>query len=245
MDNREARALLGLHRAGDGENDPRLAEAKKQAAADPDLTSWLREEQELDRVIGEKLASIPVPADLRARIISRAVPLPVTRASWRRPTLLAAAAVVALAALFGSWHGPFSPAASLADYRAEMVDFISVRPTLGLETADLARINGFLAKSGAPSQFNIPQPLRSLEPVGCQKLRFRGHDVALICFQRESGKLAHLFVVNKAALRGLQKKPQFAAEDKWMTATWADGDHGYLLTVQGDQSAAEKYLRDI
>ncbi|HZE57880.1 MAG TPA: hypothetical protein VE031_08500 [Chthoniobacterales bacterium] len=152
--------------------------------------------------------------------------------------------VVALAVLFGSWRGPFKPAASLADYRDEMVSFISLKPTLGLETSDLTRINDFLAKSGAPSQLELPPPLRRLEPVGCRTLRFRGQDVALVCFRRESGKTAHLFVVNRAALRGLRAKPQFAVQGEWTTATWIKGDHVYLLTVQGDQSTTEKYISD-
>ena len=244
MDNREARSFLSVHRPGEDPGDARIAEAKKQAAAEPELAQWWTEEQELDRAIGAKLAAVPVPSDLRARLTSRPIPVLGASRDWRRAALAAAAVAVALAVLFGSWRGTFKPAASLADYRDEMVSFISLKPTLGLETSDLTRINDFLAKSGAPSQLELPPPLRRLDPVGCRTLRFRGQDVALVCFRRESGNIAHLFVVNRAALRGLRAQPQFAAQGEWTTATWVKGDRAYLLTVQGDKSAAEKYIRD-
>ena len=245
MDKNEARSFLSVHRPGENSSDERMAEAEKLAASDPELARWWKEDQELDRAIAGALAAAPVPSDLRARLISPSVARPLRRTSWRRPALLAAAAIITLAAIFGFWRGPFGSNASLASYREEMVRFISPRPTLGLETADLTRINEFLAKSGAPSQFEIPQPLLNLEPVGCQKFRFRGHDVALVCFRREGGKILHLFVINRTALRGFSVEPQYASTGGWMTATWANGDYGYLLTVQGDQSTTEKYIRNI
>jgi anti-sigma factor RsiW len=245
MDKHAARSFLSVHRPGETPAEDRIAEAEKMAAADPELARWWQEDQELDRAIAVALAETPVPSDLRAKLISNTVPLFVAKRSWRRPAFLAAAAIVALAALFGLWRGPFKPAPSVADYRAEMVNFLAQEWTLGLKSKDLAQIHNFLAESGAPSQFEIPVRLRELEPIGCRKLQFHGQDVALVCFRRQSGKEAHLFVIKRGAVRGLPIQPQFAPEDGWMTAAWTTGDHGYLLTVQGDQNAAEQYIRDI
>lgn len=209
MESREARSFLGLHRAGEAASDPRLRDAEAQAAADPELAAWWNEEQELDRAIAAKLAAAPVAAGLKARLVSKAVPRALPQRTWQRAALLAAAVIIALAVLFGSWRGPFQPAASLADYRDEMVGFIKVTPTLELETSDITRIKGFLEKSGAPSQFDMPVALRKLDPIGCRTLRFRGHDVALICFKRGDGRIAHLLVLNRANLSGLGgKTPQ-------------------------------------
>jgi hypothetical protein len=245
MDRREARSILSLHRADEPVNDERLAQAKELAAKDPELARWWVEDHEIDDAIATQLAAIPVPTDLKERLLSAAMPLPTPQRHWRRPILLAAAAIVALAALFGLWRGPFKSAPSLADYRNEMVRFISVWQPLDLETSDLARINDFLEKSGAPSGFDIPQQLRSLEPVGCRKLRFRGKDVALICFKQGGAQVAHLFVINRNAVRGLDAKPQFTAQGKWTTAGWTKDHHCYLLLVEGGHTAAEKYTRDI
>jgi hypothetical protein len=183
-----------------------------------------------------------VPADLKARVISRAKPPAAPQSRWRRKALLAGAAIVVLAVLFGLWKRPFKPAASLADYRAEMVRFFSVWQPLDLETNNLTNINKFLAKSGAPSGFDIPQPLRDLEPVGCTKLRFRGEDVAVICFKRGNGKVAHLFVINRKAIDGVRPSPNFANQGRWATAAWVKGDCDYLLTLQGDQREAAKLI---
>jgi hypothetical protein len=242
MDKRKARAILSLHRADDIAYDKRFAEAKELAAGDPELARWWAEDQGLDDAISRKLAAVAVPADLKAQLLSRAMPHPLPARSWRGPSLLAAAAIVALAVLFGLWHGPFKSAPSLADFRDEMVSFISLRPSLGLETRDLTQINVFLEKSGAPSGFDIPEPLRRLQPVGCRSLRFRGEDVALICFKRGGGQVAHLFVVKRAAIRGVGAEAHFATQGDWTSAAWRKGDYVYLLALQGDQSSAEKYI---
>lgn len=242
MDRREARSILSLHRANEPVNDERFAQAKELAAKDLELARWWVEDQEIDDAIATQLASVPVPEDLKARITSRAKSPAMPQSRWRRPALLAAAAILMLAVLFGLWKRPFKPPASLADYRAEMVRFFSVWQPLDLETNNLNDINEFLAKSGAPSEFDIPQPLRDLEPIGCTKLRFRGEDVAVICFKRGNGKVAHLFVINRKAIQGVGPSPNFANQGNWATAAWVKGDCDYLLTVQGDQREAAKLI---
>jgi hypothetical protein len=242
MDRREARSILSLHRTDEPVNDERFAQAKELAAIDPELARWWVADQEVDDAIATQLASVPVPAELKARVISHAEPQAAPQSRWRRSALFAAAAIVVLAVLFGLWKRPFKPAASLTDYRAEMVRFFNVWQPLDLETNNLTDINRFLAKSGAPSGFDIPQPLRDLEPIGCTKLRFRGEDVAVICFKRGNGKVAHLFVINRKAIQGVGPSPTFANQASWATAAWVKGDCDYLLTVQGDQREAAKLI---
>jgi len=75
-------------------NDERFAEAKELAAKDPELAQWWTEDQAIDDTITEKLASIPVPARLRTRLISTAMPRVARRGHWGRSVVLAAAALV-------------------------------------------------------------------------------------------------------------------------------------------------------
>jgi hypothetical protein len=57
--------------------------------------------------------------------------------------------------------------------------------------------------------------------------------------------MAHLLVIDRAALRGFNKdRPEFAEHHGWMTAAWTEGDAGYLLAVEGDRSAVEQFLSD-
>jgi hypothetical protein len=246
MDKREAPAFLSLYRAGENADDPRFAEAEAIAAADPELARWWAQEQELDDAIASKLAAVPVPADLKARLLNaRTTLLQATRRSWQLPAFLAAAAIMMVAALFGLGRGTFRPINSLAEYRDEMLSFVKVDPPLELETNDFTRINEFLRRASAPSDPKMPQALQKLAPVGCRVLRFRGHDVTLICFKREDGRIAHLFIIDRSVLPGLRSLPQFTTQGEWETAAWANGNRAYLLALQGDQRAAEKFMTDI
>ncbi len=248
MDNREAHSILSLHRPEEPALDEgRLQEALRKVEADPELAQWWKTEQELDRLIAAKLGSTAVPADLRARILSgEPRQIMAVRSSWRRTLLAAAATIVVLGVLFSSWRGPFQPAVSLAEYRDEMVSFIKVPPRLELESSDLARLNNFLEAAHAPAPFALPKNLQAYEPLGCRVLRFREHDVSLVCFKVRGNRLAHLFVIDAKTVpnAGRASAPLFAAEKDWMTATWAENGHAYLLAVQGDRAAVEKFLGD-
>ena len=241
------RGILSVHRGHESEAiDPRFAEARGKAESNSGLTQWWEREKEVDRMIGAKLASVAVPADLKARLISRqkiAAPL---RSRWTRAALLAAACLVALGVFYGSWRGPFRPAFALADYRDEMVGFIKVDPTLEMKSPDLAQVEDWLQKNRAPSELVLPKKLQELEPIGCRTLRFRGRDVALICFKRKEGGLLHLFVVHHTAVPGVKEsgRPQVAAQRDWMTAAWREGEMIYLMAAQGDRPAIESYLAD-
>jgi hypothetical protein len=241
MDDVEVRSILGAYRAGE---DARFQEAIKRAEADPDLARWWADEQALDRIIEAKLLSTEAPSDLEERLLSRGK---IGGARWnnrRRLITLAVAAVVVLAAFFGSWKGPFQPAASLADYRDEMISFVKVEPTLELQSTQLSHVTDWLQKSGAASQLEIPKELQKLTPLGSRILRFRGHDVALICFRRPEGDLVHLFVIDRAALPKFSRAGghQVSSEEKWTAAAWPEDDKVYLLVVEGDHELLERFL---
>jgi len=243
MDKRQARLLLSIHRPGEKTDDPRVAEAEAMAAADPELASWWSEDQELDDVIATKLAAVPVPGDLRTRLVkTHSIQLPLSRWSWRNPALFVAAAIILVATFFGWWRESVKPRTSLADYRDEMVSFIRIDPPLELETNDFSRIKNFLQKPGAPSEADVPPALQRLPLLGCRTLRFRGHDVALICFKQEDGRVAHLLVIDRPALPELKGERQYATVGEWTTVAWATGDRAYLLAVQGDRNAAEQLM---
>jgi len=245
MDKREARSLLSVHRPGEKATDPRVAEAEAMAAADPELAHWWAEDQKLDDVIATKLAEVPVPGDLRARLKqARSIPLPAAQSNWRKPALFAVAAIILLATFFGWQRGVFQTGASLADYRDEMVSFIRIDPPLELETNDFNRIKSFLQKSGAPSEANMSPAMQKLPLLGCRTLRFRGHDVALVCFNQGNGRVAHLLVIDHAAIPELDAKRQYATLGEWTTVAWVTGDRAYLLAVQGDRNAAEQLMTD-
>ena len=246
MDNHEARSILSAYRAGESlGGDARFEDALHEAERDPALAQWWDEEQELDRVIADKFQGGKIPAGLKARLLEpNLIHLP-TRASWPRRIALLAASIVLLAVFFGSWRGLFQPANSLADYRDEMVSFVRLDPALDLKTAQLARVTEFLKERAAPNELEMPPGLQQMEPVGCRTLRYRGADVALVCFRRADGNLVHLFVIERPGMGkslASRQEPKFAAAGEWMTASWTRGGHVYLLAAKGDHDAIAKYF---
>lgn len=90
----------------------------------------------------------------------------------------------------------------------------------------------------------MPPAMQKLPLFGCRTLRFRGHDVALICFNQGDGRVAHLLVIDRAALPDLDAKRQYATLGEWTTVAWVTGDRAYLLAVQGDRNAIEQLVTD-
>jgi hypothetical protein len=164
---------------------------------------------------------------------------------WRRGILpVAALAVVMLAFLF-TWTRSIGPRPSLADFRDEMVSFAKIDPSLEMKSNQLSDLTSWLETSHSMSGVVIPAKLKNMEPVGCRVLRYRAHDVGLICFRRANGKLLHLFVMNQEAFPRVsdRSRPKFSGEGEWMTAAWSEGEHIYLLAAQSDQPTLESYLK--
>ncbi len=245
MDNSQARALLGLwRRPEDNDADPQLAEARQLSENDHALRQHWLDERQLDQAIAGKLEATSIPADLRARLLESRTVVRHRGFRWSRALAYAAAAVVVLGVFFSSWRGPFQPNVSLADYRDEMVGFIRIAPNLAMETHDLSHIQSWLAQKGNFSALTVPSHLQKMEPLGCRMLRFRGSDVALICFRRESDSLVHLFVVDRKTFPRLRSShdPIMGINGSWRTATWEKDGKVYLLTVQGDEDLLRRYL---
>lgn len=121
MNSAEAKKILLLYRGQIDESDPQFAEALAQAKRDPDLTEWVRRQNESYRAIQAKFSQIEPPADLRDKIVRRhPVPFPRQRIS---PALLKIAAAISLfAAGAVSWpylHRP-QPQALLAQIGTEI-----------------------------------------------------------------------------------------------------------------------------
>ncbi|HVI81448.1 MAG TPA: hypothetical protein VM717_01775 [Chthoniobacterales bacterium] len=166
----------------------------------------------------------------------------VPRRTWNFIFLVAAAALLLAAFLF--WMNPPRAPVSLADYRDEMISFVKVAPNLEMQSKQLSEVMDFLDKESAPSRFAIPEKVRAMEPAGCRVLRFHGHNVTLVCFWRKDGGLLHLFVMDRAALPNLpdRKDAKYSAQNGWTTAAWNEGDHTFLIAVQGDLQLIEQLL---
>ncbi len=246
MDSQEARAILGVYREGCGITDQRFEQALKQTEVDLELNRWWTEEQTLDRIISAKIQSTHIPAGLKERLAAVPRPEPARSFKWQRAALLAAALFIALAVFFRAARTAPAARGSLADYSDEMVSFVKVDPSLELKSSELPRLTNFLQKAGAPSSLQLPKPLQNMPPVGCRTLRFRGHDVALICFHSGDGRLLHMFVLNRSAFPEMRPGdgPRYSSQGEWTTATWVQGNEIYMVTMQGDRTQLQNHVFD-
>lgn len=112
MNSAEAKKILLLYRGQIDESDPQFAEALAQAKRDPELTEWVRRQNESYRAVQAKFSQIEPPVDLRDKIV-RQRPVSFFRPHTSPALLKIAAAIALFAAGAVSWsylhHPPPGP----------------------------------------------------------------------------------------------------------------------------------------
>jgi len=247
MDEQQARLILQAYRPDDEDKaDPHFGEALQETVRNPALARWFAEEQAFDRAMAAHLDAMPAPFGLKTRILAQAAP-PVSsrKMSWAVGLATLGAFLFLVGQLIGLWRSLAPASSPLRNYAHEMVSFVRLPPPLEIESKDLGAIQNWLARKEVIS-VEVPSRLAALEPVGCRVLSFNGHAVTLICFHRDGNRLAHLFVVDRAAFPKLKPGagPIFSSKGEWTTATWAEKNRVYMIAVQGDAAAVQRYLPD-
>ncbi len=253
MNPERAKEVLLLYRPGtDDEADPECLEALEFIRQDPELEQWFEQRQAVSEALRLRFRQIPVPAGLQEQILSER-PAHIEIRRLRRPAMLAVA-LAALALLVGLsvvWLRP-NPQDTFTIYRERMMSF-AVRGsyTMDLDSSSLAQIQSYLAGHRAPADYVLPVALTGSNAVGCALVTWQGSKVSMICYRTgkplEPGTPSDLwlFVVDRKALKDAPQRgpPELVRfRDRWITASWANGNKVYLLGVEGDQSTIRKYL---
>jgi len=245
MDKQEAKQVLQALRPQDlGTNKPDVIEALGFVASDPELKAWWEAQQAFDRRVAAKLKEVPLPADLRATILTGRKIEPFTPQP-RLSLWLAAAAVVAILCVAGtsmqiSAFGPLPR----TEYTAAILPLLNDdAPALGMTSSDQDKIAAWLKERNAPMG-TLPTKMTALSTVGCQKFVVHGHTVSLICFVMAGGGIAHLFIVDQQALSDppANNSPEFNQVQGWSTAAWSDGRMSYLLATEAGPDALKQLL---
>jgi hypothetical protein len=249
MDNKEAKFILSAYRPDDQDvGDPRFAEALEQARRDSFLQRWFEESVGFDAAMTEKLATTPVPSDLRESILTG---VKVTRAPhwknrWRK---WAIAAAVVLSATLGVliWHN--TRPAPVAGWQLQALDAIlssiarneSHFDVISRNPADLVK---WLRANYAPSGKKLPHHLDKLPSIACKTFFWGGKPVSLICFTLPEGRAIHLVMTNVSAEsdRAIKHKAKVIQQGHWATATWREGDMIYMLALEGSRDELRSYL---
>jgi hypothetical protein len=245
MDKQEAKRALQALRPQDLNTDkPNVIEALVFVESDPELKAWWETQQTFDRRVAAKLKEVPLPADLRATILTGRKIEPL-RPQPRLSLWLAVAAVVAILCVAGtsmqiSAFGPLPR----TEYAAAILPLLKDNaPALGMTSPDHDKIAAWLKERNAPMG-TLPAKMAALPTVGCQKFVVHGHNVSLICFVMAGGGIAHLFIVDQRALSDPPRNnsPEFDQVQSWSTAAWSDGRMSYLLATEAGPDALKQLL---
>lgn len=240
MSNQEAKFLLSAYRPnGHDAGDPALAAALAQARGDPALALWLEREQAHGAVVAAKLRQMAPPPGLREAILSGArASRPARR---RQPVWWAAAAAVVLFLSLGAWWhlAPIS-GASLEEYA---VNFVDRGFRLQKRGADVAALKSWLVEQRGPLPGVLPPEFSRLHALGCRTLAFQGHEVSLVCFERD-GREFHVFVARRESLRdgGEEPAPRFLDRGKLVAATWTDAKNRYVVVSDATLDTLKRVL---
>ena len=245
MDSQQAKEILLRYRPGvDDATDPSIVDALSQLERDPELAGWFEKLQAADDAIRCQLRKTPVPFDLKQRILAeRKIARP--DFAWRKPVLIAAAAAaIIVLGVLSAWVFYRNAGDGLNAYRADMVRYVSSSySSTFIKATSFDELRQVLAARQWPTDFIIPDRLKSVTVIGGSAVEWKGHKVALACM-KEGRRGLWLFVIDKSALPDAPKTeaPRIEEIDSAPTAAWSQDGKAYLFTVQGDEALLRKYL---
>jgi len=243
VDKEQAREILSCYRPGrDDPTDPRFVEALERARHDAELAGWLERQTAFDAAVRESLRQVPVPPDLRTRILEQHTARPAVTAWWRGSAFRAVAAGLLVAAIAGFWLA--HRADTFDVYRRKMATMVSGEYDMRLKSSDFKEIQGYLASSEWPSDYALAPAMQRLEAEGGSTITWRGRKISLICVDAGGDNDLFLFVVRRSDLRDAPtaESPQFARIGGMTTAAWTAGDKLYLLAGHLDEQFLRRFL---
>ena len=240
MTNEEAKFILRAYRLGGQDaSDPQFQEALEHLKRDPELARWFSEEQKLDsRLQAKILEASSVPPGLKTNLLALQK---IIRPSpwWKRPAWVAAAAasMALLLTAAALWFGPLSRE-GFSDFHSFVASIAAGKfERLDLNTRDLVEVRQWLQNRSAPADFLLPPGLNGMPSLGCRVLDWNGRKVSFVCFELENNQMAHLFVIDRTALRGapaIDKPAVATAAGGVTTASWSDARRVYVLASLHD-----------
>jgi len=219
MTNEAAKFILDTYRPnGADAQDPTFRAALDQAASDPDLAAWFKEQRSFDSLVAAKLTEIEAPPNLYSAILAGME----TRSPIRRFTIgpiLALAAVVVLSGiiLVPMYMEHQSRTALISQYQKANLTMLSSPswPQLDLVTTNFSQTQAYLAHMKAPRIPRLPGALLDLPTVGCKAFYWNHQQLSLTCFRLPSGDLLHVFVIDENTFRSTNIEDTFRDMDGW------------------------------
>jgi hypothetical protein len=247
MTNKDAIFLLGACRPnGADSSDPEFSEALSQVGCDPVLKEWFDDQRRFDSAIAARLQSVPVPPDLRSRIVMGGrISQPQMWFNVRR--LWAIAAMLTLFAGLGAWFsgGPWRHSDQWEDQAlAALTQLVSGQATFDVKSPNITDLQQALRANGSPLASALPTGVERLASLGCKTISWNGHPISIICFHGPGGELVHLAMTARSGLENPppEGQPVYATRDGWRTAAWSQGDMAMMLITKAPESQLRALL---
>jgi hypothetical protein len=253
MNQTQAQLILGACPPGPWPlDDPQVAEALRLAESDPGLARWLAETRGFDTAVAAKLRAVAPPADLRDAILAgrRVTSVDGRRAFWRRPALLAwAAMLVLLVGISTVWLG--SPRTGAGAFRQDVAQFLTEDWQHDFDFAEtrFPAIQEWLARQPGAIQLAVPARLAGSTTYGCKVFDWRGQRATIVCFlAKDEGEIIHIVSVDRSALPATEipvpaTAPQFARAGEWNTAMWSQGNRQYVAFTTLNREGLARYVK--
>lgn len=241
----ESKQVLFGYRPGTTDaHDPAIAQALEAAARDPQLRCWLEEQGEIQTEIRAQFRQLPVPEDLRHRILEANFFV----ASRRRGRIggygywLAAAAIVLLVGLIATWdQAPAHP--GLTEFRGRMVRTVLREYRMDIHSGNMDEVRAYLRGQNAPADYRLPPRIEIVPVIGGGRLTWQDQPVSMVCFDRGDGELLFLFVIDQAAMPDSPgAEPEFARVNRLMTASWIAENRAYVLAGELGEADLRRYF---
>lgn len=239
----EAKRILLAYRPGTADaDDAQIAEALAESRRDSGLHEWAVQQAAFQQGMRRVLREIPVPPDLRERILARNKAL--TLHWWQRPSMFAAAAAIALLLGLGWLLLQPTNGRSFETYRDRMVRAVLRQYTMDIVTNDMAEIRQFLRKKNAPSDYVLPPRLMKLPVSGAGVLSWRDSRATMVCLDSPNQGTLFLFVVDRDMVSGAPGIAQeFGQVSKLSTVSWSEGSRTYVLAGNGGRETLQQYVK--
>jgi hypothetical protein len=217
--NEAAKFVLNAYRPnGADAQDPVFRDALEQAARDPELAAWFKEQRAFDSLVAGKLAEFQPPTTLYSSILAGiANRSSVSQFNFRPLLALAAVLILSGMILIPMYLTSSSRSQLVEQYQRANLTMLgsAPAPNLDLVTGDFSRTQAYLADMNAPCIPSLPGSLLDLPTAGCKTLHWNGQQLSLTCFRLPSGELLHVLVIDEKAFHSVKVGDNFKDMDGW------------------------------
>ena len=248
MTHDEAKLPLGLFRPDqDDPADPLFSEALAQMESNQDLASWFAREKSLDQEMRSAVKEMMPPSSLRDSLLAKnkiIQPSIFSQSRWMAPALAIAAALILLVVM-SALIRPHAPGVDpvIAALTQKIPALTDAHNHAKATSGDFAPLRSWLAEHGGASDFQIPKSLQNVGGVACEVTEVEGRKVTILCFNVETGRHPHLYVVETP---GSQPDPAagpvFTEIDGVAVASWQENGKTYFLAERGSMESVRNLL---